>query len=98
MPVTERNAEYIKRQRDRFREGRTPPDFPPNDSEIDFVNRATEAELTSIGRQMLGYDPLIGALTNGDEKSTCRADNGALCSQGSASRKLLQRCDAILGF
>jgi hypothetical protein len=55
----ERNAEYVKRQRDHFKKGRTPPDFPPNDSEVGFVDRGTEEDLTALGRRMLGLDPNI---------------------------------------
>jgi hypothetical protein len=58
LPATERNAQYVKRQRQRFQQGRTPPDFPPNDSEVHFIDRGTEADLSPLGRQMLGLAPL----------------------------------------
>ena len=58
MPATLRNARYVAAQRLRFREGRTPPDFPPNDSEVNFQRRGTPSDLTPLGRRMLGVDPL----------------------------------------
>lgn len=58
FPATRHNMDYVRRQRDHFRQGKTPPDFPPNDSERHFVGRATEADLTPLGRRMLGLEPL----------------------------------------
>ena len=55
FPATKRNVEYVRKQREHFRDGRTPPDFPPNDSECAFLGRATEADLSALGRRMLLY-------------------------------------------
>ena len=50
----EKNAAYLARQAPAFLDGRTPPDFAPDDFEIDFAGRATEADLTPLGRSQMG--------------------------------------------
>lgn len=52
-PWCEKNDAYLKRQWPAFVEGRSPPDFAPDDFEIDFSGRATEADLTPAGREQL---------------------------------------------
>jgi len=37
-----------------FLTGKTPPDFAPDDFEIDFRGRGAEADLTALGRSQLG--------------------------------------------
>jgi len=37
-----------------FLDGRTPPDFPGNDSEVDFVGRGLPNDLSPAGRAMMG--------------------------------------------
>lgn len=54
LPHTEVNRRYVERQARHFLEGRTPPDFPPNDSERFFSGRGGPADLTEQGRRMLG--------------------------------------------
>ncbi len=49
-----KNTAYLARQAPAFLEGRTPPDFAPDDFEVDFRGRATEADLTSLGRSQMG--------------------------------------------
>ena len=56
MPDCPANRDYVKRQAVRFREGGTPPDFPPNHSEKKFDDRAHESDLTDMGRRMHGLD------------------------------------------
>eukprot|EP00413_Alexandrium_margalefii_P002325 CAMPEP_0204520622 /NCGR_PEP_ID=MMETSP0661-20131031/5358_1 /ASSEMBLY_ACC=CAM_ASM_000606 /TAXON_ID=109239 /ORGANISM="Alexandrium margalefi, Strain AMGDE01CS-322" /LENGTH=477 /DNA_ID=CAMNT_0051526189 /DNA_START=25 /DNA_END=1458 /DNA_ORIENTATION=- len=96
FPATARNAAYVAQQRERFREGRTPPDFPPNDSEMDFSGRGTEQDLTAVGRSMLGFEPL----SRGGDAAVCSAGGGA-CVEGAAgggATSLLAECDRTLGF
>ena len=89
FPATLRNAEYVARQRQHFVQGRTPPDFPPNDSEATFSGRATEQHLTGLGRRLIGLEP-FAALVAGSEASG--ADGGV------AASSLLEESNAILGF
>ncbi len=35
-----------------------PPDFAPDNFEVDFRGRATEADLTPLGRSQMGLPPL----------------------------------------
>merc|ERR1712232_1442097 len=78
MPVTERNADYIRRQKDRFVQGRTPPDFPPNDSEMNFKGRGTLKDLTTLGRKMLGFETLTADAVD-SAASSCDANSGSSC-------------------
>jgi hypothetical protein len=50
----DKNAAYLSRQAPSFLAGKTPPDFAPDDFEVDFVGRATEADLTPLGRRQMG--------------------------------------------
>ncbi|SES67116.1 DUF1479 domain-containing protein [Thorsellia anophelis] len=54
-PWCEKNAAYLEAQRLHFLEGKSPPDFAADDFEVDFQNRATEATLTQLGREQLGF-------------------------------------------
>ena len=49
-----KNTAYLARQAPAFLDGRTPPEFAPDDFEIDFAGRATEADLTPLGRSQMG--------------------------------------------
>lgn len=53
-PGCEKNSNYLARQAAAFLAGKTPPDFAPDDFEVDFDGRATEADLTSLGRKEMG--------------------------------------------
>ena len=46
----EKNTAYLAKQASAFLSGKTPPDFAADDFEVDFNGRATEADLTSLGR------------------------------------------------
>jgi hypothetical protein len=59
MPATPANAAYVRRQAEKFAAGRTPPDFPPNDSEVGFAGRGGVADLSALGRRMLGFERLV---------------------------------------
>jgi hypothetical protein len=89
FPATVRNVENVRRQRDYFQNGKTPPDFPPNDSEMNFFGRATDEDLTPLGRKMLGLDPL--------EPCDIGTDTCAAKDLGDASA-LLAQFNTILGF
>jgi hypothetical protein len=70
LPLSVKNAVYIQDQRERFLSGRTPADFPPNDSEVDFVGRSTEADLSPLGRKMMGFEP-VGQGANSSLSDDC---------------------------
>jgi len=53
-----KNSAYLAREAPAFLAGRTPPDFVPDDFEVDFTGRATEADLTPLGRSQMGLPPL----------------------------------------
>jgi hypothetical protein len=56
-PGCAKNTAYLARQLPAFLEGRTPPDFAPDDFEVDFRGRGTVADLTPLGRSQLGLGP-----------------------------------------
>ncbi len=53
-PGCAKNSAYLQRQAPAFLSGKTPPDFAPDNFEVDFKGRATEADLTPLGRSQLG--------------------------------------------
>lgn len=54
-PDCAKNRAYLPRQREAFLAGRSAPDFAPMDFEVDFVGRATEGDLTDLGRRQMGF-------------------------------------------
>jgi hypothetical protein len=50
----EKNRAYLSRQAPAFLSGKTPPDFAPDDFEVDFSGRGVEADLTPLGRSQMG--------------------------------------------
>ncbi|GAA5993221.1 hypothetical protein JCM10908_004515 [Rhodotorula pacifica] len=64
-PLTLSNAEYLKRQRERFEAGRPAPDFPGGEGESRFVGRASRADVhegdKSQGLRALGYERFVPA-------------------------------------
>ena len=54
-PDCTKNRAYIADQKQAFLDGRSPPDFAPMDFEVDFRGRATEADLTELGRRQMGF-------------------------------------------
>ena len=85
-PMTETNAEYVKRQRDTFLEGVPPPDFPGSQGESQHVGRATVDDLKGCTNE-------LGLRTQGFAKLD--TDNVDL-SQG--QQKVLQKANEILGL
>jgi len=55
-PDCPKNRVYLPRQIDAFLAGRSAPDFAPMDFEVDFEGRATERDLTPLGRRQMGFD------------------------------------------
>jgi hypothetical protein len=49
-----KNAVCLAGQASAFLSGRAPPDFPADNFEVDFRGRATEADLTPLGRSQFG--------------------------------------------
>src|SRR6202046_3671332 len=49
-----KNDAYLPGQAEAFLAGKTPPDFAPDNFEVDFRGRGTEADLTPLGRSQLG--------------------------------------------
>jgi hypothetical protein len=54
-PDCAKNRAYLPRQKDAFLAGRSAPDFAPMDLEVDFTGRATERDLTPLGRMQMGF-------------------------------------------
>ncbi|MBV9034617.1 MAG: DUF1479 domain-containing protein [Acidobacteriaceae bacterium] len=57
IPGCAKNTAYLAKQAPAFLAGKTPPDFAPDDFEVDFRGRATEADLTPLGRSQMGLRP-----------------------------------------
>jgi Protein of unknown function (DUF1479) len=57
-PGCAKNTAYLAKQAPSFLSGKTPPDFAPDDFEVDFKGRGTETDLTPLGRSQLGLSPL----------------------------------------
>jgi hypothetical protein len=55
-PNCAKNDAYLKRQLPSFIDGKSPPDFPGDHFEVDFVGRATAEDLTRDGRLQMGFD------------------------------------------
>ena len=53
-----KNSAYLDKQAAAFLSGKTPPDFAADNFEVDFRGRATEADLTPLGRSQMGLGPL----------------------------------------
>jgi len=56
LPACAKNDAYLKRQWPSFIAGESPPDFPADHFERDFVGRATIDDLTPLGRAQMGVD------------------------------------------
>jgi len=54
-PDCAKNRAYLPGQQAAFRAGNSPPDFAPMNLEADFEGRATEADLTELGRRQMGF-------------------------------------------
>ena len=56
-PFCPKNAAFLPRQAEAFRLGKSCPDFAAEDYEVDFEGRATEADLSRLGRRQMGLEP-----------------------------------------
>lgn len=56
LPSCAKNDAYLAKQRASFLEGKSPPDFPADDFEVDFEGRASADDLTALGRAQMGFD------------------------------------------
>jgi len=54
-PDCAKNRAYLPGQKAAFLAGKSPPDFAAMDLEVDFKGRATEADLSNLGRRQLGF-------------------------------------------
>ncbi len=54
-PDCPKNRAYLPKQKEAFIAGRSAPDFAAMDFEVDFKGRATEADLTPLGRMQMGF-------------------------------------------
>jgi hypothetical protein len=60
-PGCPKNTAYLERQALTFLAGKTPPDFPADNFEVDFAGRGTVADLTELGRSQLGITEALRA-------------------------------------
>ena len=56
-PDCAKNRAYLTKQKESFLAGRSAPDFAAMDFEVDFLGRATESDLTDLGRRQMGFIP-----------------------------------------
>lgn len=56
-PWCAKNVAFLPRQAQAFHQGRSCPDFAPEDYEVDFEGRATVEDLTPLGRRQMGLLP-----------------------------------------
>src|SRR5690349_16011016 len=54
-PDCAKNRAYLPKQKEAFLAGRSAPDFAAMDLEVGFKGRATEADLTPLGRAQMGF-------------------------------------------
>jgi hypothetical protein len=54
-PACAKNDAYLKRQLPSFLKGESPPDFPADHFEVDFIGRASPDDLSATGRAQLGF-------------------------------------------
>lgn len=59
-PGCDRNDAYQGSMFDRFVAGRSPVDFPGEDFEVDFADRAGPDDLDVVGRRLFGLDATVG--------------------------------------
>ena len=57
VPLCQKNAAFLPGQGRAFLEGRSVPDFAPEDYEVDFTGRATLDDLTPLGKRQMGFEP-----------------------------------------
>jgi uncharacterized protein DUF1479 len=68
-PGCSKNSAYLPQQAQAFLAGKTPPDFASDDFEVDFIGRATVADLTDLGRSQLGISEALAANVGGSRSA-----------------------------
>jgi hypothetical protein len=58
-PGCPKNSAYLEKQAVTFLAGKTPPDFPADNFEVNFVGRGTVADLDKRGRAQLGITDAV---------------------------------------
>jgi len=53
-PYCKKNIDYIKKQSKKFLEGKSPPDFAPEDYEVNYSGRVTINDLNELAKKQLG--------------------------------------------
>ena len=53
-PYCAKNAAYLERQKMTFLSGASAPDFSPENFEVEFEGRATQSDLTDLGKRQMG--------------------------------------------
>ena len=53
-PYCKKNIDYIKKQSKKFIEGKSPPDFAPEDYEVNYKGRVKVNDLTELAKKQLG--------------------------------------------
>ncbi|KAH7917897.1 DUF1479-domain-containing protein [Leucogyrophana mollusca] len=68
VPLSLKNAAYLRDQRTNFMHGYPAPDFPGGEGESKFTGRATVQDISSReGRQALGFEPLTASTSSSIE-------------------------------
>ncbi|KAI0774861.1 DUF1479-domain-containing protein [Trametes elegans] len=80
VPLTERNVEYLRDQRETFLHGLPSPDFPSGEGESRFVGRASLEDIEHTdGRRILGFEPFgYSSFVNEGERQAVAAANEIL--------------------
>jgi len=68
VPFCPKNASYLVKQRETFLSGQASPDFPQEDREVSYVNRAQVSHLSDLGKAQLGLGRW--EVREGEEKAT----------------------------
>ena len=55
VPLTPMNADYVRRQKERFVQGLPPPDFPPGKGEAEYAGVGRPEDIESpVGKRAMG--------------------------------------------
>jgi len=55
-PYCQKNLDYSKKQSAKFLEGKSPPDFAPENYEVNYIGRATIHDLTLLGKKQMALE------------------------------------------
>jgi hypothetical protein len=70
----EKNSAYLGKQAPAFLSGKTPPDFAPDDFEVNFRGRGTEMDLTPLGRSQMGLSVSSSVTEHNRAKEAVKAN------------------------